>query len=397
MISRMTGNLLRLVIVAVSCYGMWWCVKFARADLLYQQDTSDSVRGAIALVPDGWAYYVRLAQLDPPEARELLKRSLVLNRYDAAADIDLALSFEASGDLEQAENLLVQASRIDSTYAPRWSLANFYFRRGNMPAFWGWAHKAAEMPSEDIGLLFEMCWRVSPDTQEIGRHILNDRPELLRQYITWLISREHYEALQDAASRLVARGDVNSDRLLLFASINRLADTGNGRAADALWRLLGSRGWVTADRTIPNNPRFALEPLPVRFDWTLPEYTGLHSWPGVSGLESEFTGSEPEECIIAEQSALLQPRRYSFEYSYRTTGGVPMAGVRWQVFDPATKSILSESEDLTSSEPRSGKFSFAVPEETLLRFRLVYKRTLGTSRVAGTLVVSSTKIAEEAD
>lgn len=392
------GRLLRIVIAVAGCYGTWQCVEFARADLSYQQDTVESVRRAIALVPDGWAYYVRLAQLDPANARELLKRSLALNSYDAEADIDLALNYEADGDMNEAEKLLLQAAHIDSTYAPRWSLANFYFRRGNVTDFWVWARSAAQMPSEDIGLLLEMCWRVSPDPEEIGRHLLNDKPEFLRQYTGWLLSREHFAAVEDVAARLVARGDMDSDRPLLLVSINRLANTGRGTAADALWRLLVSRGWVRVDRTLPNNPRFAREPIPVVFDWSLPEYPGLHSWPGASGLESEFTGREPEECTIAEQSALLQPKRYGFAYSYRTSGSAPMSGIRWQVIDPATGAVLAESEDLSSNEPQRGSLSFAVPaENSLVQFRLAYKRTLGTPRVAGTLVVSSTEVAEETE
>ena len=60
-----------------------------------------------------------------------------------------------------------------------------------------------------------------------------------------------------------------------------------------------------ADLTVPNNGAFLREPLPVSFDWALPEYQGLHSWPGASGLETEFSGSEPDGCTIAEQIVVL--------------------------------------------------------------------------------------------
>jgi len=36
--------------------------------------------------------------------------------------------------------------------------------------------------------------------------------------------------------------------------------------------LLIEQHWVEADSTVPNNAEFAREPLPVTFDWSLPEY-----------------------------------------------------------------------------------------------------------------------------
>jgi len=65
----------------------------------------------------------------------LLTTSLRLNRYDAQADIGLGLQFEADGDFGRAEKKLLEAYEVDHTYLPRWSLANYYFRRDNIPAF----------------------------------------------------------------------------------------------------------------------------------------------------------------------------------------------------------------------------------------------------------------------
>ena len=144
---------------------------------------------------------------------------------------------------------------------------------------------------------------------------------------------------------------------------------------------------------MPNNANFQRDPLPVSFDWSLPEYQGLHSWPGSSGLQTEFTGSEPEDCIVAEQAVALTPGNYSVSFSYRTTDIPPATGIRWQILDAKLNAVLAESPDLSSEELKSSGVGFMVsPGTSLLRVRLLYRRTLGTPRISGTLDVQSIQI-----
>jgi tetratricopeptide (TPR) repeat protein len=350
------------------------------------------VRAAIALAPDDWEYYMRLAQLDLIHARELLTVAQSLDRYNAQADIELGLQYEAEGDFSRAEKQMLEAYEVDHTYLPRWSLANYYFRRNNMPAFWAWARSAAEMPADDVGPLFELCWRVSPDPEKISAAILNDNPELIRQYLGFLLAKDQLQAAATIAPRLLRTGDADDDRALLLAVVNRLV-AGNDVAADRLWRLLIAGRWVVADTTVPNNADFAREPQPVSFDWALPEYAGLHSWPGPSGLETEFTGEEPEDCMIAEQILALPPGNYSLAYAYRTEEIPRGTGIRWQVVDLKSNTVLADSSDLSSDALVNSSMMFPVPPNTpLLRLRLAYRRALGTPRISGMLVIRSTEI-----
>lgn len=172
---------LRAVVAVGCCLGIWSSLMFARADHEFRKDTADSLRAAIGLAPDGWQYYMRLAQLDPVNARQLLNSSLRLNAYDAQADIELGLENEAEENYPTAEKQLLQAFNIDHTYMPRWTLANFYYRRGNLPEFWVWARSAAAIPSDDIGGLLDLCWRASPDPSVVSAAIFNQKPEFLRQ------------------------------------------------------------------------------------------------------------------------------------------------------------------------------------------------------------------------
>jgi hypothetical protein len=383
----------RIAVAVVCCLGIWFSWRAERADSLFREDTIDSLRAAIRLVPDGWQYYMRLAQLDRAHAHGLLETALNLNGYNAQAAIELALQDESEGNYGAAEKLLLGAFAVDHTYLPRWTLANFYFRRDNMPAFWIWARKAAEMPTEDMGPLFELCWHVTPDAGQIAKAVLNDDRGLVRQYLGFLGEKGQTDALAKVAQRLVQVGNPEMDRSFLLGSVNWLVTANDAAGASGVWKSMVEQRWVAADPTIPNNGEFNREPLPVAFDWTLPEFPGLHSWPGSSGLETEFSGEEPENCLIAEQYLTLAPGRYSLSYSYHTTGIAPGTGIRWQILDAKTGNTVAESEALSSDEQTRTNWTFVIPDGvSIQRLRLAYQRALGTPRISGTLLVISTRI-----
>src|ERR1700733_2689870 len=88
----------RIGIAAACCLGIWCSWKLARADHLFHKETGQSVRAAIALVPDDWEYYMRLSLLDRDHAMELLTKAQSLDRYNAQADIELGLQYESEGN-----------------------------------------------------------------------------------------------------------------------------------------------------------------------------------------------------------------------------------------------------------------------------------------------------------
>jgi hypothetical protein len=384
---------LRIIVVAACCLGVWSSLRFAQADYHFRQDTEPSIRTAISLVPDGWPYYMRLAQFDRANAARLLHTSLQLNPYNAQADVELGLQNEADGDFDAAEKQLLQSYNIDHTYMPRWSLANFYFRRGNLPEFWKWARMAADMPADDIGGLLELCWRADPSPAKITTAVLNQKPEFLRQYVSFLLIKNEPRTAAQVVQYLIRLGDSKSDLPFMYMVVNRLLEANEPSAAFDLWHLLNQKQWVAADWTTPNNAGFQRTPLPVKLDWSFPEYQGLHSWPGPSGLETEIAGNEPEDCTIAEQSVILSPGSYAVTYDYRTSNIRPATGIKWQLFDPKSQKVLAESADLSSEILKKAGFKFTVsPGSSLLILRLGYRRTLGTVRVAGSLNVQRIQI-----
>ncbi len=384
---------LRILLVGACALGAWSSWAIARADYLFRQNTVSSIRASLQWAPDNPAAYMRLARLDESKARQMLDTALRLDPYNAQANIELGLLKEANGETDAAEKLLLHAFEIDRTYTPRWSLANFYLRQGNLPAFWLWAHRAAEMPPDDMGALFALCWRVAPDPNTIADAILNNNPSTVRQFIVFLLAKNQLDAAVGLATHLLQIGEPDRDRALLLSLVNQAIAANDVKASTEIWRGLVQKKWIVADVSVPNNPDFSRDPLPVGFDWTLSSQTGLHSWPGPAGLAVELSGDQPESCTIAEQALALVPSNYTFHYSYRTTDIAPDTGITWQILDAKSGSILAESSSLSSDVMLGKTLNFTVPQGTsLLRLRLGYRRALGTTRVRGTLTIQSTII-----
>src|ERR1035438_6393775 len=107
LLQRSVGITLRIISAGVCCFGVWSSWEIACADSLFKQDNEASIRSAIRLVPEGWEYYMRLAQFDRVHARYLLTTSLSLNRYDAQADVELGLrSEEHTSELQSLRHLV---------------------------------------------------------------------------------------------------------------------------------------------------------------------------------------------------------------------------------------------------------------------------------------------------
>lgn len=390
---RVATILLRSAVACACVCCIWQAINLERADYTYRKNTAESIRKAIAIIPDSWVYYIRLSQLDPDNAESLLEKAVRLNSYNAEADIELGLRYEADGDYKRAEERFLAAFAIDRTYIPRWSLANFYFRRDNQPEFWKWAQSAAEMPSNDIIPLFQLCWHASPDPQRIANTVVGTNPNLINQYISFLIDKQELPGAVAMAPKLVKYGSLDTNRQVLMGLIYKLMLAKDGDRAKAVWDAMMSGNWVPADSGTPYNGSFSREPLNEDFDWILGQFTGLHSWTGSNGLNSEFNGDEPENCWVVQQAIVLKPGRYKMDYTYQTSGISPGSGLKWTIEDARAWSPIGVSSDLSSDVLKMDSFEFTVPgDASLIELRMVYRRALGTIPISGKVSIASVRI-----
>jgi hypothetical protein len=158
--------------------------------------------------------------------------------------------------------------------------------------------------------------------------------------------------------------------------------------------ILGLIQWAFGTKAAPPfDPKDAVAEF-ASATWALPAYTGLRSKPDETGLTTEFNGSEPDECRIAEQTVYLPPGDYVLTYSYRTSGIKAKSGIRWQIIDSRRGTPLAESSELSSDHLQQSSMFFSIPKDSaLLRLRLAYWHSPGTNPVNGTLFVQAPQIA----
>ena len=118
----------------------------------------------------------------------------------SAAWIAAGLAAEESGDFAAAERDLLEAARIDHQYLPAWTLANFYFRRGDAQ-FWPWARMAAGLAYDDLAPLLQLADAQESDAARLLDR-LGDSPRLHRAYLDYLIGKGHLESAQVVAARM---------------------------------------------------------------------------------------------------------------------------------------------------------------------------------------------------
>jgi tetratricopeptide (TPR) repeat protein len=401
------------ICLAALVAGIVWNGLFAVADLSARRNQTEATRLAMRLMPANAAYPAQLADelyaSDPAEAKSLLRKAVNLNRFDAASWIQLGLLSEAGNDLPQAENALLQAASVDTTFLPSWSLANFYFRRQNVARFWDWAQKAAQMVPDDATPLFRLAWYVNPNALEIENRLQMKRPVVEGQFVNFLLTQGDPEAVTEAASHLMRSSNKESTETLLRAC-DWLLERKRPDLALALWNGLAARTSypsLGADSPVTNSD-FGKSPLSHGFDWRLTTVEGVTSFLNTNpnALGFEFSGNEPDSFLLLSQTAPLHAKKtYTFAVEYGTSGIPPGSGIEWQVTDARTGAVLARTTSLSteqrgeqSGEPAAEQGStaticFTTPEETgFVNLSLLYQRQPGTVRVEGKLALKAVRL-----
>ena len=359
-------------------------------------DTANALRAAIAVLPSDSKSYVRLVQLDRENAEPLLEKALALNPYDASVSIELGLLKEAQGDYATAERMLVRAAQVDHTYLPEWTLLNFYARHDNSEGFWKAAHLAGQMrPTQPAGL-YQMCWRMSPNAQLIGQSVVPDDYTMVRVWILFLLDQKELEQAGIQGARLVKlspRNDARSTEIL-YETLDAQINNGQLSVAHALWDEMEKQQWIPAYNTFIYNSAFQTPFLQHGFGWKELSCDGVmvDLQPG-NGLHIEFSGEQPEQCGLVENTVALKAGTYKFHYQIETDNVRPDTGVHWRIFNAAAlNELLAQSSDLPSAA-KPDDLAVTVPDGSQgVRLSLDYHRTVGTSRIHGSVTIKSVQL-----
>jgi tetratricopeptide (TPR) repeat protein len=369
------------------------------ADYRMRQETVDSTRRAIALMPDQAEYYARLAWLvagnDPRTARDALRRAVALNPWDARSWIELGLSAEAEGDSTTSIQYLRRAAEVDKEFLPRWTLANYYFRHDDVARFWSWTKQAAAMVYGDALPMFRLCGKVEENGKLIDRLEIRN-PDVRAGYLSYLLDQNRVDLIGPVVNRLLEE-NREADVPLLSTACERLLEARRVDQAVETWNRLADAGRVPfrtpageGDQLLANGS-FALPPASLVFDWRLPTVEGISVSREESplGLRITFSGREPEDCEALVQLVPLRGKTpYQLKFVFRTQGIPSGAGLGWRIADAIAGTVLREGPSLESEAEALVHLSFETPAECrLLRLSLRYRRAPGTTRMEGFLVL----------
>lgn len=172
-----------------------------------------------ALDSPQWLAAANLARYDAPP--EQLREAVILNPRLSPAWIELGLEAEAAGNLADAETDLLRAARVDHLYLPAWTLANFYFRRGDAASFWPWAGRAAALTFDDYRPLLRLADALETSPPVVAQRLGGGAP-LLRAYLDLLIGAGRLDAAQQIGRLLAAyRDPADGARLAALAALRQ--------------------------------------------------------------------------------------------------------------------------------------------------------------------------------
>ena len=403
-LARIAGCLLAAG-AACAFYGV---ARLSWADYLAHGESPAQVQAALGLAPGNagyWLHWADLLEADGRSGRTAAEHAALVDPEDAAVWMRAGMEAEARADFAAAEQNLLRAAGHSRQYAPRWALANFYFRRGDSVHFWPWVQSAMRMAYSRRDLLFDLCWRMRPDSAEILRLGIPDDPKVLRDYLGFLLNTNRPEAAIAVAGRIREKAS-RQDRDLLLWYVGVMFGQHRWPEALSAWNQMCTRQvvpYAPLDRTggsTLTNGSFAVEPVNGGFDWRVEQAQGIsvtHSDTPPS-LRFAFDGQQPEGWTLVDQFVPVEPsRRYKLGFGFRTEGIADGTGLQWRVKDAANGAdIPVERGSLSADEWAYGVRHFAVPSGvSMVRLSLVYERQPGTVRIEGSLWLKSVSLEKQ--
>jgi hypothetical protein len=284
---------------------------------------------------------------------------------DSRLALQAAFSQESAGRLGPAEALLLESSRLDRGWAPRWSLASFYYRHQKWPEFWNWARQAAAIAPVEPAALYRLCLAAEPDPGKAADGCLGaSTARLLPSFFSFVAREDPGLELGPLTSRLVAppeRGQAPQARLLLLSAAESLLRAGAGGSAHTLWRRMGEQGllpyrtWTSAAPLTNGELGSPLDPP--AFDWRIYRLEGLETLAGAppGSLKFTFSGTQAESIPLIEQWVWTADRSgWELACQFRAPALEPgPAALAWRWLDRAgrvefTSPAPSPSPDWTS-------------------------------------------------
>jgi tetratricopeptide (TPR) repeat protein len=368
------------------------------ADVLSRGSSVQSREAAIKLIPGNVTYILSLADLHRQQDADVRADLVHATRADPdnyRLYVQLGLEYERVGDYRSASACLQQAARLSREFLAPWTLANYYFRRGDMPQFLFWIRRALEAGPPDPTAAFHLLGQSGATPSEIDAAIPRTA-QVLMPYLSWLMSQNHPDLARPVAATILSRFPAEGrDLLVSYCGLLAAGNESQRLEAVQLWNGLCARGLLHEKPVFPARPPDVVDPR-LR---EVQDHLAL-GWQQVTdqvlvsrvdrGLFLSFDGNQPEQCSIIAELVSIQPaRRYAFESSYESD--LPADnGVSWRIEDAQSNAPLQTGDAFLAGDAHEVNVPFTTPENCrFVRLILQYARQPGTVRVSGSVLLTN--------
>jgi tetratricopeptide (TPR) repeat protein len=389
-------TILLLAAIPAMAFLAYWPLRLAWADRLSRAADAEMVARAVRLSPGDADFHLKLAnaqQAAGADATAALAAAAVLDPGNADTWIRLGVAAEIRGDLPGAESSLLAAARASRQFAPRWALANYYFRRGDGPHFWRWARESLLMGYGNLNPVFRLCWDMRQDPAWILAHAIPDRRDILNAYVQFLTQAGRLAVSEPGAARLAALA-TREDQWTLIDWCNWQLEKGDAASALEIWNTLCARHLLPfapldRERAPLTDGDFRATPVGGGFEWRLAPGPGVTAGrnPSPRYLWVAFSGAQPETCTPLWQFVPVTPgASYSLRFEYQTPGLPVASGLRWSVLDGRIDvDLAGASPWLSSTDWKREEVRFTAPADGLVRLLLTCRRMPGAPRIEGSV------------
>ncbi|MDX2180553.1 MAG: hypothetical protein SFV18_13235 [Bryobacteraceae bacterium] len=329
---------------------------------------------------DSSAAWAQAAILDPRNPRVL---------------IPAGINAELRGDLLQAKGFFEQAERYNRTWLPRWTLANYYARRGDRARTVEHLRAAFERSYGATYAAFQLAVDVGVPVVDIPRLLLPDSANAHAQFVYFLsdkpVTGETATWIARSAVRYaeLSAALAGRDPAPVLHAVNRLLQSGFGSLAREAWNKGCERGLIAstpANETPIVNGDFERAFLSTGFDWFMPPQLGVDSLhhPGPGTVKFTFSGSQQPDLEMLSQTVVLPPGKgWRVKYEFQTREIDPRQAAFVWTLDGVE---MPAGRPLSSEVWMEGSFEIAAPDrERVARLQLRYTRPVGATRPEGQL------------